>query len=240
MKLIIRDLDIGKLIDLEVNGNIKIYELKNIIYSKSRSTNSNIKLLELTFNNVILSDNKYVNDYNIKNDSVVYMTNKNKEDKLINIIIRSEIDKLINLKINHNAKIMEIKEKIQSYCTYNGTPLKYLKLKYNDIYLQDDDNLENNNIKNDSIIYLENTMDKNNVNIMFSTIVGAKFYLEINRKTTFSRIKIALQNINIITDPDYCLLIFAGKKLNNDKTIDFYNLQNGSCIHILHTSHVVD
>lgn len=56
--------------ELNIDEKISIFELKNIIYEKLKI---NILQMRLLYNGVSLLDNYSLSDYNIKNNSIIYL-----------------------------------------------------------------------------------------------------------------------------------------------------------------------
>lgn len=56
--------------ELNIDEKISIFKLKNIIYEKLKI---NILQMRLLYNGVPLVDNYTLSDYNIKNNSIIYL-----------------------------------------------------------------------------------------------------------------------------------------------------------------------
>jgi ubiquitin C len=132
----------GKKIVLEVEYSNTIEDIKNQISFKEGIFSDKYELL---FDGIKLENNKTLKDYNINENSIIYL----QYDKNIKIFIEMN-EKKKELNVETSDTIYYIKRKLDKSISSNK-----IKLIFNGIKLEDEKTLENYNISNNSIIYFK-------------------------------------------------------------------------------------
>ena len=123
---------------------LKIYQLiKNIKGYK-------VKNQRLIFQGKFLENEKKINDYNINNSSIIYLSLLNK-NKFMEIVIKLKEGKKICIKVSPFGTILDIKEKIENML---GIETKNQILIFNNKILNNGEIISNYNIKEGNELFL--------------------------------------------------------------------------------------
>ena len=234
------DLYIGTKNGILIEVNSKIYQcLKYSFSPNSKIQTIKEKIYEYTlfppeiqnlsyFNsyfNINLDNYKSLSDYNIKNKSSFNLNLKSKNGIII-LIKRPAQGIMIPLDISLNSTIFDIGKMIEEKCKL---PLQNMKLTYNNNYLNNFSlSILNYGIKHESIIEAEFYSDSG------FTIFIKNFHLktrqiQVKSNYTIENIKELVYFMEGI--PLNESLIFAGKQLENERTLEYYKIQEGSTLH---------
>lgn len=117
-----------------------ILQIKNMINEKKEILQ---EYQQLKFKETILEDEKKLYEYEIKNESLINLVNKNEK---IKIWISGRYDRNIDIKINVLEKCKEIKNYLWNNTFTTAMPYQ-LRLYYNNILLEDEKAISDYNIK---------------------------------------------------------------------------------------------
>ena len=145
------------------------------------------------------------------------------------IVVRISETKLINFEMKPSNTIKDIKIKIEEK---EGIQVETQKLILNDKELENDKILEDCDIKDDSIIYYEQKNNNSNIKICIKMLTGKSFDLEVNQTDTIKIIKDKINTKENIP-PEQQRLIFAGKTMEDEKTLCDYSIKNESTLHLV-------
>jgi hypothetical protein len=105
--------------------------------------------------------------------------------------------------------------------------LEQQRLVFDNRLLEDASTLEGHNIQKDSTLYLVLR-----IHLGIKTLVGNIMTLEVDSSDTIAVVKTRIFEGTCIP-PDYQDLLFAGKKVEEDRTLADYNIQNDSILDLV-------
>ena len=210
----------GKKIILEVEYSNTIQDIKDKISFKEGIFSYKYKLL---FDGIKLENNKTLKDYNINENSIIYL----QYYKDIKIFIEMN-EKKIELNAKTSDTILDIKRKLDKSIASNK-----IKLIFDGIKLEDKKTLEDYNISNNSIINFQYYRKFE----IFIVNEKKKISLNVEEYERIINIKDKIKFLEGILPYEYKLQ-FEGKKLEEYKNIEDYNLNNGCIIYLIYCSFI--
>ena len=202
-----------------LNINVKYSDTIEIIKQKIKDEEGlDPTQIHLFFNKLLLQNDKTLLDYNFSLESILKIVPKGI------IQIENLKGKIIYIKAKYSDSIETIKEKIKDKEGYDPT---LFQLFYDEILLKDDKTLEDYDydISSESIIYM---VRKGFLKI--NQIDGKIINIEAKPFETIENIKEKIKEKEELPQCR-CELIFKGKLLEDCKTLDFYNINEGSLLY---------
>ena len=196
----------------------KLFYLKNIPLDYQR----------LFFGNVELEDSKKLLDYSIYEFSEIRL--EEKDEIIINVIYSENLVKIGIFKLKDSIK--SVKDKIENNVSINVISEKQILL-FEDKELEDNKSLMNYNLdkglKTKTFELFKG--DKNGIKVYIKRLSGKILNYSFNPSLNIGKIK-----EKISEDEQFLIelmrLEYEGNELENDKTLEFYNLRNKSTINL--------
>ena len=214
----------GKSLTIDVEPTDSIQNVKQIIQEKEGIPPQEQRLI---FAVKQLEDEQTLQDYNVQKDSTIHLVLRLMGG--IQIFVKTLTGKTITFDVDPSDTVDSLKTKIKDR---EGIPNEDQRLIFGGKQLENEKTLNEYNIQKESTIYVVLRLRGGGKQIFVKTLTCKSITLNVEDSETIGSVKEKIRE-KVGIPEEQQRLIYAGKQLEDEKTISDYNIEKDSNLHLV-------